>query len=454
MNSIELVFSFFNTSGLDFLITPIGLIAYAVYFFHINLKEQKLNTLIKLLLFFCLYWLIQHFFIAILPNGFYSILTKIWRLQPPFLIDTFFLIGLGSLFLYKIHSSILQSIFWISILVLTYTIADALTNLFFEFLHTQLIGGTHPVLFSSVTHRLVELFLLGAFAWMIKKWFRPIFTSSLRSASSQLALIGITVLSYLLLVFFVRDIFYSSLYSFTNLSIVISVVILIDVLVLVLYSVQESFYLNLRQTELEARALKAQVREIDRSKEEYEKLRQLKHDLRNEHLAIVSMLETQHVDDALSYLKQKYTQMEDLETFYTSNQTLNFFLNEKAKEAKVKKVSFTPTILLPETLKIPSKILAVVIGNVLDNAFSAIQRLPNHGEVHLQMKLFQNDLLIEVSNPYDPKELNSRKHRQTEGIGLKNVQMITSEYGGIYKTWQQEDFYYTTLLFFDVSIND
>ncbi|MGG2082183.1 GHKL domain-containing protein [Lysinibacillus pakistanensis] len=104
-------------------------------------------------------------------------------------------------------------------------------------------------------------------------------------------------------------------------------------------------------------------------------------------------------------------------------------------------------------IKLDTDIFAVVLGNLIDNSINAVLRLSNskEKEISLLIKQLDNNLLIEISNVFDTAELQTRKNRQFEGIGIKNVKRIVEEYGGIYNQWIQDNQYIVSILLLNVN---
>jgi len=103
-------------------------------------------------------------------------------------------------------------------------------------------------------------------------------------------------------------------------------------------------------------------------------------------------------------------------------------------------------------IKLDTDIFAVVLGNLIDNSINAVLRLSNskEKEISLLIKQLDNNLLIEISNVFDTAELQTRKNRRFEGIGIKNVKRIVEEYGGIYNQWIQDNQYIVSILLLNV----
>ena len=74
-------------------------------------------------------------------------------------------------------------------------------------------------------------------------------------------------------------------------------------------------------------------------------------------------------------------------------------------------------MLLAEQINVANDILAILIGNLIDNALEASIRLKHddHANISLIIKQFENKLLIDIENIYNPDELINRRDRIAYG---------------------------------------
>ncbi|HEL1150850.1 TPA: GHKL domain-containing protein, partial [Streptococcus equi subsp. zooepidemicus] len=93
-----------------------------------------------------------------------------------------------------------------------------------------------------------------------------------------------------------------------------------------------------------------------------------------------------------------------------------------------------------------------IIGNLLDNSIAATIRNQNKAEkqIQLKMRLFKNQLHIDIENFFDPKELASRSQRKKDGLGIKNVQKIVQQYYGLYQQTIDNNIYKVSIIFSNI----
>lgn len=113
-------------------------------------------------------------------------------------------------------------------------------------------------------------------------------------------------------------------------------------------------------------------------------------------------------------------------------------INYKAAEAARDGIRFVTDIQVPADLPVPYFDLSVMLGNLLDNAITAVRNVPDEDRrISLAMKYRQNCLNLQLVNPYMGK-LNKRKdvllstkeNREEHGLGLQSVKKIIAKYNG------------------------
>ena len=92
-------------------------------------------------------------------------------------------------------------------------------------------------------------------------------------------------------------------------------------------------------------------------------------------------------------------------------------------------------------------ILAVILGNCLDNSIAACLRLPNkERSLSINIRYFQQNLFINIRNNFDEKEKSTRKSRQKDGWGLRNIDALVQEYQGDIKRFIKDGQYQIEIL--------
>ena len=231
----------------------------------------------------------------------------------------------------------------------------------------------------------------------------------------------------------------------------LSVISLLSLIVLSFSSLYFTLHLSQQQhayyqNKLDKEQLQFQLRETQQSQEEYQRLQSLRHDLKNKHLTLLALLE-ENPDEAREYLHSLTDSISGKQTFYSKNPTINFLLNQKLHDVE-DEIELEIDCFVPQELSIQPDILAVILGNCLDNSISACLRLTDKSErtLALNIRYFQQNLFISINNTFNEQEQETRKTRQRDGWGLRNVDALVQEYQGTVKRFKENGHYRTEIL--------
>lgn len=200
----------------------------------------------------------------------------------------------------------------------------------------------------------------------------------------------------------------------------------------------------------------------------YGGLKSMKHDMTNT-ISIITQLalneENKSNEKLQNYISELKQTMDRLDLKYkTGNSVVDILLNTKYHEM----IRLMPEIklnvddlLLMENVQIQSYDIGIIIGNALDNAIEACQKLKNIDEnedVFILLRSFIRGKMffIEVENSFDGKiirEKNSefpitdKADKKEHGIGLNNIKNTAQKYyGGVDWSVENKKFTLTVML--------
>ncbi|MBR5427535.1 MAG: sensor histidine kinase [Clostridia bacterium] len=192
----------------------------------------------------------------------------------------------------------------------------------------------------------------------------------------------------------------------------------------------------------ERHILSVQNMQYEHLKQSMDKIRQSRHDLRHQ---VVILKEVRESGDlaALDQLLERYPDMETLDNplIYCANDTANAVISYYADLVRERGVDFSAKTNIPENLFVSNPDLAVLLGNLLENASEACSHMPAKAFIRLTVGLKEpsssiQTLSIIVENSYcvephtrDDGTFLSTKHRGT-GIGIASVRNIVARYNG------------------------
>lgn len=193
-------------------------------------------------------------------------------------------------------------------------------------------------------------------------------------------------------------------------------------------------------------------KQFETLQERIDEARTAKHDMR-QHLHMISAyIEDKKYDELKAYINNfRKTIPENITISYCEHYGINALLQYFAGVARENSIAFTAQIELPAKINIPDDVVAVMIGNLLENAVEAClkERKP---VIRIRSQMQGNALFFKVVNTFTGKVKKSSdglylstKH-EGRGIGLRSVRGIVNDYDGILKISQEDGMFTVSIL--------
>ncbi len=218
----------------------------------------------------------------------------------------------------------------------------------------------------------------------------------------------------------------------------ISILLIIDIVAFYLYDVLNSVY----EDKIEKALLKQQNnyyhKQFEIMDNSYKNLKSVRHDIKN-HLSILeSYIHKNDAEKAINYIQNILnSSYGEQELARSGNFDFDSILNYKLQNAKSNGIEAIIEAKIPQKINIESFDIAIVIGNLLDNAFEAVSKLNNDKKINVRINYRKNTLYIHVNNTFDGtvfyednKLLSTHKDKENHGIGLKNIEKAIKKYNG------------------------
>lgn len=168
-------------------------------------------------------------------------------------------------------------------------------------------------------------------------------------------------------------------------------------------------------------------------------IKTIRHDIRNHLASVDSLIKRGQYEEAESYI-QRTTGALDYATSVSStgNTVLDAIINYKLSRLDPKiKLRYEASV--PKDLLISSFDLTVILGNLIDNAMEAVEKVKEGDrEISVTIKYDRGRLLINIRNTYDGilttdgrEVLTSKENAYFHGIGLKHVRNIVEKAQGV-----------------------
>jgi len=169
----------------------------------------------------------------------------------------------------------------------------------------------------------------------------------------------------------------------------------------------------------------------------YNTMRGWRHDYHNHMQTLKAYLAMNQIEEIHKYLDHLEEDLDSIDiAIRTGNTSVNAILSSKISIAEKRGIKVNCKATVPGKLKISDVHLCAVIGNLLDNAIEACEKVPLEKRfIRVYIGIFQAQLYISVTNSTE----ESRRKKLSElitskkgehGLGLKRVDRITDQYEG------------------------
>lgn len=188
------------------------------------------------------------------------------------------------------------------------------------------------------------------------------------------------------------------------------------------------------------------------------------HDFHNHIGTIRQFLIHQKYTEAIEYLDELQEPIKEItDTIWTGDETVDYLINSKATAATVNQIHLQVQVEFPRHTNIKSADLCAILGNLLDNALEAVEKIPNPGQRRIQLiiRRINQMLVIKVENHYmeipamgNGYLKSSKTVSGLHGWGLKSAQAAAEKYDGMLRTSYEEGIFraVATLSYHGVSI--
>lgn len=169
----------------------------------------------------------------------------------------------------------------------------------------------------------------------------------------------------------------------------------------------------------------------------YNTMRGWRHDYHNHMQTLKAYLSMNQIEEIEKYLDHLEEDLDSIDiAIRTGNTSVNAILSSKISIAQKQAINVNCKATVPAQLTIPDVHLCAIIGNLLDNAIEACQKIQSPNRfIRVYIGTFKQQLYISVQNSTE----ETRRKKLTElitskkgehGLGLKRVDKIVAQYDG------------------------
>ena len=180
----------------------------------------------------------------------------------------------------------------------------------------------------------------------------------------------------------------------------------------------------------------------------YEDIRRMRHDIANHLYAIRALIADDRIEEAAAYTDELSAEkLAPIEIIAGCTDTaVSSFLSHKRKELKEKGIELRCVLALPEHPGVTTPELVCALGNLLDNAVEACEKL-NGPTIILTVCMDRGYLRLEVSNPTEEKRKQKAERISglSRGLGQKILLQLAESHDGYYEAGEEAGTYHARL---------
>ena len=245
-----------------------------------------------------------------------------------------------------------------------------------------------------------------------------------------------------------------------HLELICSLILLfINIMIFRIYSELAEYIKLQRINEAYERQLHAYDYYIKNKEIEFENNRKIRHDLKQYCIYLLKLFEEKKYNQGIEFLSEIIDEKIEKNSAIakTDNLIIDAIVNYKNIIISKLGISFDVCLEVPAQIKVDKSDLALILGNLLDNAIEATSKIPfNERQIMLKMKYDLGNLLIHVKNTFDgyvkeTKEgelLTLKQDKSRHGFGLASIKKSVEKYDGVLEySFSEKIFQITVLLY-------
>ncbi len=178
-----------------------------------------------------------------------------------------------------------------------------------------------------------------------------------------------------------------------------------------------------------------------------ESLKTFRHDMKNHFIMLNEMYKNNKQDEIETYIGKILVEI-DVKGFSQSNNfVIDSIINFKLRKLQDTNTKINIDVNVPQTINILAYDITVILGNLLDNAITAVLKSENK-KLDLRISCSMGNLIILIDNFFDGnliiengKFKTTKSFTANHGIGLTSIEKSLENYGGEMRTEYTKDMF-------------
>ena len=239
-------------------------------------------------------------------------------------------------------------------------------------------------------------------------------------------------------IFMLFAVFMNTSLSRTVIFICIICAILINIFTFYLYDNISALLVEQMNKRISAEQNRYYEHQVEMMKTTLDNLKTLRHDLKNRIAPLYPLAESGNTKELLEKISELSNMTEVTKEYSKSgNKIFDSIINFKLQNAESMHINVHVEINAPTELSIPTFDIAVILGNLLDNAIESTSKVQDPW-IRILIVYDKGRLIFEISNSYDGVILKESDHFLTRksnnashGLGIKSIKNIIDQHEGI-----------------------
>lgn len=196
----------------------------------------------------------------------------------------------------------------------------------------------------------------------------------------------------------------------------------------------------------------------------YLEIRKIRHDLKKHLSGLLGMIQTRQINDAEKYILQ----LLDVgvgdrpeEVSHSGNIIVDSLINNAYALAQKDNIHFNINVLVPAIIPFENGHLAIILGNLMENALEACKELPAEQRfISLDVSYAKEVFQISIKNSYQKKRkkdifgryLTSKDDTIYHGLGLSSISHAIANYQGQMEIIDENNEFQVTVVMYGSSL--
>ena len=291
----------------------------------------------------------------------------------------------------------------------------------------------------------------------IKKY-RILYQTSFSKIATLLLIPASTILVIIVHVNLLTHVAVESLYL--NFTYLISYILLIISNIIVFQLMDSTFKAQEKdkQYHIALQLIETQKQQYIQLQEHNLTLRKIRHDQKNFLIGLISQLKNEQINETIPKLEKELSNLSSHDITF-QNGIIPTIIQLKSNVAQEHGIGIDVTYNSMQNIHISDIDIAIILGNALDNAIEATQKVQNDNKkINITICATGDTVLISIFNPVinnvnTDHLVSTKKDKRNHGLGIISIKSIAQKYNGNV-LFTCEDFVFVTRIFLQNQNNE